>query len=240
MAKSNSTALSVQTKEFRAGKINRFETEATVTCDPLTNWIRIEIQKCSRGGIVNNPESENTRTPRCVEAKDRIAGDANPIVRHDAKHHGTGGRSCSIDDNLLAGISQRHVARPIGANVASPVVCYAHNCSGGSRRSYAIRIAASQNVAQRDFANKKNIPRFGAGTLMPFEGDTAFRGLRDLRGRGSCWWTFSLPRRWRNPEQQLRLRLRHRRPSCWNYRPHWIPKRTATTERLSRPLPAGR
>ena len=59
-------------------------------------------------------------------------------MRHNPQHERAGRGTGSINNDLLAGVSQRHIARPIRPDIAAVVVCYTNNGSHGCRQ-YAKR-----------------------------------------------------------------------------------------------------
>ena len=110
------------------------QAEAAVARDPLFYRSRIKLPKCPRRRVIDDLKAKKASTPGGMEAEHRVGGDANPVMRNDAEHHGTGGRALAIDDDLLAAGLQRHVARPVIADLASFVVGYSHSGRRGSWR----------------------------------------------------------------------------------------------------------
>jgi hypothetical protein len=51
-------------------------------------------------------------------------------MRHNAEHEGTGRRTGAIDNDLFTGVAKGHVARPISADIAAAIICYADNGEG--------------------------------------------------------------------------------------------------------------
>jgi hypothetical protein len=48
-------------------------------------------------------------------------------MRHNTKHERARGRADPVDDNVLAGIFKGDIARPIRADIAAVVICYAND-----------------------------------------------------------------------------------------------------------------
>jgi hypothetical protein len=132
-----SATLPIHGKELGAREINGPRTKTTVAADPLANWYGIKVPKGAGSRIVDDLKPEKTSTPGGVKTEHCICGDTNSIMRHDAEHKRAGRRTNSIDDNLLAGITKRHIARPISADVSAPVVRDADDSCRGSHRQHA-------------------------------------------------------------------------------------------------------
>jgi hypothetical protein len=143
-------ALPIHGKELGAREINRWCTEPTVPADPVTNCNRINIPKRSCRRIIDDFEAEKARTPRGVKTKHRISCDANAIMRHNTEHERAGRRTPSVNYNLLTGIANDHIARPIRADIAAAVVRYTNN----GRRT--VRKCGAQN--SRDPDEKSDMP----------------------------------------------------------------------------------
>ena len=72
-----------------------------------------------------------------MEAENRFPSDADPVGRNDPQHQGAGGRASSVDDDLLTRIPDRHIARPVLANIAATVVGNANAGGCGLRQCRA-------------------------------------------------------------------------------------------------------
>lgn len=62
-----------------------------------------------------------------MKTEHRIGSNTNSIMRHNTKHERARGRADPVDDNVLAGIFKGHIARPIRADIAAVVICYAND-----------------------------------------------------------------------------------------------------------------
>lgn len=121
---SRSAALPVHSKQFRARQINHLQTEPAVARDPLPDRSWVEIPERARGRIIDDFETEKAPTIGRVKAELGVCGDADVVARNDAEHHGAGGGAFAVDDDLFATRPQRHIARPIGTDLAAVVVRY--------------------------------------------------------------------------------------------------------------------
>ncbi len=124
--------------------------KAAMAIDPLANRSGIEVHQGAGGGLVDNPETEKAAVGG-VKAEYRFGCDANPIMRHDAKHHGAGGRAGAVNDDAVAGVANCHEARPIGANIAALVVGDADDGRRRPRQRRKKRSTASHSDAIGDF-----------------------------------------------------------------------------------------
>ena len=134
-----------------------------MAADPLPNWHRIDIPQCSGAGIINDLKAEEARTPGGVKTKHCVRRNTDPIMRHNAEHQRTGRRTSTINNDLLAGVTKRHKARPINADIAAPIVGYANRGGCGFRE------AAAQRQAERNYecnaASKHRSPRRSHGSI---------------------------------------------------------------------------
>ena len=65
---------------------------------------------------------------------------ANSIIRHNTEHKRARRGTLPIDDNLLARVAKRHIARPVGADVATEIVSNADT-------AVAVCESAPRNIA---------------------------------------------------------------------------------------------
>jgi|SRR5690349_1275467 len=124
--------LPVNGEELGAKKVNRSRTKAAIAVDPLPNGEWVDVPKGSGRWIINDLKAEEARTPGRVETKNGIRRNTDAIMRHNPEHKRTGRGTRAINDDLLAGVTKGHIARPIGADIAAAIIRYAHN-SGGAR-----------------------------------------------------------------------------------------------------------
>src|SRR3979411_1177012 len=61
-----------------------------------------------------------------MEPESRAGGDANPVSRDHAEHHGAGGEARAIDDDLLAGTAQKREVFEIRPDLASRIRLDSH------------------------------------------------------------------------------------------------------------------
>jgi len=69
-----------------------------------------------------------------VKAKHRVLRYTDSIMRYDAEHERAGRRTGAINNDLFAGVTKRHIARPIGADIAAAIICYADDGGSGLRQ----------------------------------------------------------------------------------------------------------
>src|SRR5271154_4497772 len=83
---------SINSEKLRSVEIYHLVTEAAVSFDPATNRIGIESHQGSRRRLVDDLKSQKSAVGR-METKNRPRREANPLIRHDAKHHRASGRT---------------------------------------------------------------------------------------------------------------------------------------------------
>src|SRR5579862_4471683 len=206
-----SAALPVHSKERSAGEINHLQPEAAVAGDPLLNCNWIKIPQRSRRGIIDDFKSEKARAPGGVKTKDGSCCDADSVARYDAEQHGTGGRTGSVDDDVLAGVTQRHKARPVDPDIAAAVVCNAH----GSRRGIYGRCGSRRGDRRSDHEHgqKPTSPLECRGVNS--QAKNACQRIKDLRD----WYcrSISSPDRWPSRRRCRSPRAYQWRPRCLHY-----------------------
>jgi hypothetical protein len=81
--------------------------------------------------MISKPKK--ARPPGGVKTKHRVLRNADPVMRHNAEYECTSRRTDAVDNDLLASVAKGHIARPICADIAAAITCYADDGGGGLR-----------------------------------------------------------------------------------------------------------
>lgn len=124
MVGSKLLAFLVESQKPAAGQIDHPAGETAIAEDPLADRGRIETHERARRWFIDKVQAEKSRPPCGMKTEPRILGDADAARRHDAEHEGAGGRTRSIDDDIVSAVANGDVACPIGTNQATAIIGY--------------------------------------------------------------------------------------------------------------------